>query len=216
MIRLRKEWRNWRSNTMSKIQELRNRLEQQKGQKIQIEASIIRISEEIKGKGRTLRQHEQAREVIRTVGLQTQQQLQYHISDITSLALEAVFPDPYELIAEFVQRRNKTECDLYFERDDNRIDPLSASGVGAVDVASFALRVASWSMQRPKSRPTLILDEPFRFLSANYQEQASVMIKEISQKLGIQFIIITHESILTSCADKVFETKIRKGVTQVI
>ena len=95
------------------------------------------------------------------------------------------------------------------------MDPLSASGVGAVDVASFALRVASWSMQRPKSRSTLILDEPFRFLSADYQEQASVMIKEISDKLGIQFIIITHETILTSCADKIFEVKIRKGITQV-
>ena len=200
---------------MSKIQELRNRLEQQKGQKIQIEASITRLNQEVKEQGRNLRQHEQAREVIRTVGLQTQQQLQYHISDITSLALEAVFPNPYELLAEFVQRRNKTECDLYFERDGNRMDPLSASGVGAVDVASFALRVASWSMQRPKSRSTLILDEPFRFLSADYQEQASVMIKEISDKLGIQFIIITHETILTSCADKIFEVKIRKGITQV-
>jgi len=77
------------------------------------------------------------------------------------------------------------------------------------------LRVASWSMQRPKSQATLILDEPLRFLSADHQEQASVMIKEISQKLGIQFIIITHEPILASYADKVFETKIRKGITQV-
>ena len=200
---------------MSKIQHLRNHLERQKGQRIQIESSINRIGKEIKESGRDLRRHEQAREVIREVGLKTQQQLQYHISDITSLALEAVFSDPYTLIAEFIQRRNKTECDLFFSRDGNKVDPLSASGGGAVDVASFALRVASWSMQRPKSRSTLILDEPLRFLSADHQEQASVMIKELSQKLGIQFIIITHEPILASYADKVFETKIRKGITQV-
>ena len=201
---------------MSKIQDIRNKLEQQKGKKIQIESSIAVIQESIKEEGRQLRRHEQAREVIREVGLKTQQQLQYHISDITSLALEAVFSDPYELIAEFVQRRNKTECDLFFKRDGEQFDPLTASGGGAVDVASFALRVASWSMQRPKSQATLILDEPLRFLSADHQEQASVMIKEISQKLGIQFIIITHEPILASYADKVFETKIRKGITQVI
>ena len=200
---------------MSKIQHLRNHLERQKGQRIQIESSINRIGKEIKESGRDLRRHEQAREVIREVGLKTQQQLQYHISDITSLALEAVFSDPYTLIAEFIQRRNKTECDLFFSRDGNKVDPLSASGGGAVDVASFALRVASWSMQRPKSRSTLILDEPLRFLSADHQEQASVMIKELSKKLGIQFIIITHEPILASYADKVFETKIRKGITQV-
>lgn len=198
-----------------KIQHLRNQLEQQKGRRAQIVKSITNINQTVKESKRSLRRHEQAREIIRTVGISTMRQLQYHISDITSLALEAVFDDPYELVVEFVQRRNKTECDLFFVRSGERMDPLSASGGGAVDVAAFALRIASWSMQRPKSRNVIILDEPLRFLSADHQEKASVMIKEISQKLGIQFIIITHEPILASCADKIFETKIRKGITQI-
>jgi len=200
---------------MNKIQSLRNSLEQQKGHRAQIEQSISNSKQEIQEKKRSLRRHEQAREVIREVGLKTQQQLQYHISDITSLALEAVFNDPYQLVVEFVQRRNKTECDLFFRRDGQRMDPLSASGGGAVDVASFALRIASWSMEHPKPRNVIILDEPLRFLSANHQEKASVMIKEISKKLGIQFIIVTHEPILASYADQVFETKIKKGVTEI-
>ena len=200
---------------MSSIQHLRNHLEQQKGKKAQIQKSISSLNLSTKKKKKDLRRHEQAREVIREVGLKTQSQLSFHISDITSLALDAVFNDPYTLIAEFVRRRNKTECDLYFERDGNKVDPLSASGGGAVDVAAFALRVASWSMQRPKSRSTLILDEPLRFLSADHQEKASVMIKELSKKLGIQFIIITHEPILASYADKIFEVKIRKGVSEI-
>ena len=198
-----------------KIQALRNKLEQQKGQVSQIEKSVKELNLKLRKNKRSLRHHEQAREVIREVGLKTQQQLQYHISDITSLALEAVFNNPYELIAEFVQRRNKTECDLFFQRDGSKVDPLTASGVGAVDVAAFALRVASWSMLRPHTRNTVILDEPLKFLSNEYQEKASVMIKEISKKLGIQFIIITHEPILAGYADKVFETKIRKGVTRI-
>lgn len=199
----------------SEIQILRNRLEQQKGQKFQIEKSLSILQEELRDKKRSLIRHEQAREVIREVGLKTQEQLQFHISDITSLALEAVFPNPYELKVEFVQRRNKTECDLYFVRDGNKIDPLTASGVGAVDVAAFALRIASWSMSKPHSRNTIILDEPFRFLSENYQEKASIMLKEISKKLEIQFIIVTHEEVLASYADKIFEVKIRKGVTKI-
>lgn len=201
---------------MNRIQTLRNRLEQQKGQRAQIEHSIQDLTDEVRDHRRSLRRHEQAREVIREVGLKTQQQLQYHISDITSLALEAVFDDPYELVAEFVQRRNKTECDLYFQRDGSKVDPLSASGGGAVDVAAFALRVASWSMQHPRSRNVLIMDEPLRFLSTDHQEKASTMIKEISKRLGIQFIIITHETILATYADKTFQTKIRKGITTVV
>ena len=195
--------------------DLRNNLEQQKGKKSSIEGRLRTMKLRRRDLKRDLRRHEQAREIIREVGLKTQQQLQYHISDITSLALEAVFPDPYRLVVDFVERRNKTECDLWFERDGERIDPISASGGGAVDVASFALRIASWSMQRPKTRPVMILDEPMRFLSVDHQERASEMIKEVSDKLGIQFIIITHEPTLAAAADKVFETRMRKGVTYI-
>ncbi len=200
----------------NEIQTYRNLLERQKGQKIQIEQSITTLNQELRDANRDLRRHEQAREIIREVGIKTQQQLSFHISDITSLALEAVFNEPYELKVEFVQRRNKTECDLYFERNGERIDPLTASGGGAVDVAAFALRIASWSMLRPHTRNVIILDEPLRFLSVDLQERASTMIKEISEKLGIQFIIVTHENTLASCADKVFEVSIKKGKSKVI
>jgi DNA repair exonuclease SbcCD ATPase subunit len=201
---------------MNRTQPLRNLLEQQKGQKIQIEKSITSLKEELRDQKRSLIRHEQAKEIIREVGLKTQEQLSFHISDIASLALDSIFDDPYELKLEFVQRRNKTECDLLFVRDGEQMDPLSASGGGAVDIAAFALRIASWSMTRPRTRNIIILDEPLRFLSTDMQEKASIMIKEISKRLGIQFIIVTHESVLASFADKVFEVSIRKGKTKVI
>jgi len=196
---------------MTNIQNLRNALEQMKGKRDQIQHDIDNAEQFIKEKKKDLRRHEQAREIIREVGLKTQQQLQFHISDITSLALEVVFDNPYKLITEFIQRRNKTECDLYFERDGNRIDPLSASGGGTVDVASFALRVASWSMQRPRSRNVLILDEPFRYLSSDLLPKASEMLNQISKKLKLQIIMVTHAEELIENADRVFEVKIKKG-----
>jgi len=203
---------NWKVND---LQQLRNRLEQEKGKQTQTKHWITELKQTVKDTGRELTRYEQAREVIREVGIETQKQLQFHISDITSLALEAVFDDPYELVAEFVQRRNKTECDLFFSRDETKVDPISASGGGAVDVASFALRIAAWSMQNPKRRNTIILDEPLRYLSEDMQGRASQMIKELSQRLGIQFIIVTHNATLTEYADKVFQVKLRKGISKI-
>jgi DNA repair exonuclease SbcCD ATPase subunit len=200
---------------MMNTQQYRNRLEQLKGKRQQVESNIKTLKKEIRTTQIDLRQHEQALIIVRQVGLKTQQQLQFHISDITSLAIESVFSDPYELKVEFVECRNKVECDLYFERKGQRVDPLTAAGVGSVDVAAFALRIASWSMQTPKLRNLIILDEPLRFLSMEYQELASQMIKEISQRLKIQFIIVTHNRTLTSYADKIFEVSIRKGISKV-
>lgn len=203
------------------IKDLRNTVEQQKGKKNQIETSIVRVKREMIENKRDLRRHEQARELIREAGIKTQQVLQYHISDITSLALDAVFDNPYELIAEFVQRRNKTECDLYFSRNGNRVDPIDASGGGTVDVAANALRIASWSMQNPKSNNTIILDEPYKHLRGEEEnKRVLTMIKEISNKLGLQIIMIgdvkVPKELMKESADKLFETTIKKGITNII
>lgn len=200
---------------MTQLQILRTQLEQKKGQKFQLERTLKTNKEDLLKLKTALVIHEQAREIIREVGMKTQQQLQFHISDITSLALNTVFDDPYQLKVEFVQRRNKTECDLIFVKGGMELDPIEASGVGAIDVASYALRIASWSMNHPKTRNVIIMDEPFRCLSKEFQERAPAMIKEISEKLNIQFIIITHEEVLADAADKIFQVKIVDRVSKV-
>ena len=197
------------------IKTLRSELDSRRGQEKQTARNLEQAQERLTKYQTGLQEHEQSREVIKETGLRTQQALAFHISDITSLALQAVFPEPYDLVVDFVQRRNKTECDLWFERDGERLSPMDASGGGAVDVAAFALRVASWSMQHPRSRNTIILDEPMRFLSTDLQPKASEMLKQLSEKLGLQFIIITHEEELTEQADKVFEIQQRKGVSEI-
>lgn len=186
------------------ISQLNKGYQQKKGEQNKLRQLIKAAKLNINSYKKELIEYEQAREIVREVGLKTQQNLQFHISDIASLALNAVFDDPYELKVDFVQRRNKTECDLLFVRDGNEIEPMEASGYGAVDIASFALRVASWSLKNQKSRPVIILDEPMRFLSQDRQTFASNMIKELSEKLHIQFIIVTHEEVLTEYADKIF------------
>ena len=189
---------------MPELTQIRRRLEQEKGSFSMLRKKLHVYNDEISELEKKKQDIELARVLIREVGFKTQEQLQYHISDITSLALSAVFEDPYELKVAFVQRRDKMECDLTFTRAGVELDPLNSSGYGAVDVASLALRVASWSMQRPRRRNTIILDEPLKYLSEDMQVFAGKMIKELSDKLGIQFIIVTHEPLLADFADRTF------------
>ncbi len=199
-----------------KLIRIRNRLEQEKGKRIELENDIRSLRIKIRKNKKLIEFMEEAREIIRIVGIETQKQLQYHISDIASLALESIFENPYKLILEFLKRRNKIECDILFERDGMRYDePLENSGGGTIDVATYALRIASWSMERPQTRNIIILDEPLKNVSTEYQELASEMLKEVADKLNIQFIIVTHNTVLTTYADRVFETTIRKGTTNI-
>lgn len=156
-----------------------------------------------------------ARVIVQTVAENTQKRIEYHISSLVSTALAAVFPNPYTFDLKFVQRRNKTEADLVFSKKGNETsDILNNGGGGVADIASFALRIALWSLR--KTAPMFILDEPDKFIhSPVYQEKASQMIKELSEKLEFQTIIVSDQSHIISAADKVIQTENINGESKV-
>lgn len=198
---------------MEMIQQLRNQLEQEKGRRKHLEEAIVKSKEQLTSLNRDKINTEQAQIIIQEVAKKTQEQVAFHISGIVSMALAAIFDDPYEFKIRFVTRRGRTEADLLLERDGVEIDPMGAVGGGVIDVVSFALRVALWSIAVPKLRAVLILDEPFKFLSRGYQPKASAMIQEISKKLGIQFIIVSHDPAIIASADKTFQVQIQDGIS---
>jgi len=188
------------------VKRWREKLERTKGQKAFVLSEMKRVKKELRTENEAVKNLEKAVEITKFVGLETQKQVQFHISAVVTSALHAVFEEsPYDFKVEFVERRNKTECDLYFTREGYDITPLDASGGGAVDVAALGLRIVSWVMSEPKTRNTIIFDEPLRYLSKDKQERASKMIKELADKLNLQFIIVTHENELTVYNDNVVE-----------
>ena len=145
----------------------------------------------------------------------TQSQLSEQISGIVTSALAAV-NFSYSFVIEFVQRRNTTECDLWFKRNGKLYKPLSSCGFGAADIASLALRVSYLKLDG-EARNVLVLDEPTRALSLDKHELASMMIKELSRmEGGLQFIIVTHSVLLSSYADKVFNVTKENDISHVI
>ena len=201
---------------MTGIDDFRQKIERKKGQQSQLykDLEIAQTTEETISIA--IAGTEQAHILIQIVASKTQNQLEYRLSEIVSLALAAVFEDPYKLKVNFVIQRGKTECVLLFERKGELFDPLFSSGGGAVDIAAMALRVAIWSLTQPKTRNVLILDEPFRFLSKGYQVKASLMLKELSEKLSLQIIMVSHSESLIDGADKVFRVTIKNGKSSIM
>lgn len=202
---------------MNEIDQLNDILQQQAGRRNQIKAELDAAIEALDRLTQEQADISRAMEIIQQVAKLTQQQLEIHVSELVSLALEAVFPNPYKMVLKFETRRNRSEADLLLQdSDENLLNPMDAVGGGVVDVAAFALRIALWSLKRPRSRAVMIMDEPFRFLSADLQGWASSMLKEISSKLGIQFIIVTHEQNLLEAADKIFHVSINNGESVIV
>lgn len=201
---------------MDELNQLSDELQRAAGRRDQLRSQITSTTSELERLTQEQEDIVRALEIIQTVAKLTQRQLEIHISELVSLALEAVFPNPYRLVLKFESRRNRSEADLLLQdADGNLLSPMDSVGGGVVDVAALALRIALWSLKRPRPRAVMIMDEPLRFLSADLQGRASLMLKEISEKLGIQFIIVTHEDNLLEAADKVFQVGIKGGVSHV-
>lgn len=143
----------------------------------------------------------------------TQNSLSSHISGIVTKALMTVFENPYEFKTNFVERRNTTEADLILYKEGNEYSILESSGYGVADICSFALRVAYIILSG--KRRLLVFDEPFRHLDEERQPYAAQLVNQLSEELGIQFIIATHSGTFYAECENIFVVTNKKGEAKI-
>lgn len=186
------------------LQELRTRMEQLKGE----QKSLIRQRDSsIKAIGQwgiEISATEEAKLIIQAVAKKTQDKLKAYIEEPVSLAMAAVFDDPYQLKLEMVERRGRTECDFKWVRQGQEYDDLLFSeGGGLVDVAAFGLQIAILGFMKHHARPLLILDEPLKWLKGgDLPERGALMISAVAKELGITILMVSHIPEQKAGADK--------------
>ena len=198
------------------IKQIRERLLLAQGKRQQIQASLAQETALSQQEAATAAHCQAAQLILQESARLTQEHLQYRIGTLVSLAMESVFDDPYQLELLFENARGKTQASIQFMRNGEYISPLDASGGGALDVACFGLQVSLWTLQNPRTRPVLFLDEPLKWLKGGgLPEKGAAMLKEISEKLGIQIIMVSHAPELINHADKVFQVTKKKNISTV-
>lgn len=202
---------------MFEINEMRKSLERKKGRHLELKRRIVKIKRDIRNVQRNLDASQEALIVIQIIARKTQNHLEYHLSDLASAGMAAVFADPYELEVEFNTKRNQVETDMWFTRDGRRFNPKKCGG-GARDIAALTLQFSIAAIQSSKTRPLMLLDEPLKWLKGrDLPRLGSQMIKEISEKLDppLQIIMVSHSPELIKSADKVFKVKMNGKYSEV-
>jgi hypothetical protein len=134
-----------------------------------------------------------AQQLVQQVAEQVQQKAHKRIASVVTRCLRAVFGvNAYAFRLVFRRSRGRTEAQLAFERKGARLAPTAAAGGGVVDVAAFALRLACLLLTRPPVRRVVILDEPFKFVSAEYRDGVRELLEALAKELDVQFVIVTH------------------------
>lgn len=161
--------------------------------KIRLEAARSAVASEKKAVAKITHELEVtqiASSTFQEIAQSIEQAVHDKVAKVVSECLSAIFDDPYEFRILFDKKRSKTEATLVFVRDGLELDSMTAAGGGVVDVAAFALRVACLVVKNDSK--VLILDEPFKFLSEDLHQHLPLLLKHLSDSLGIQFVVVTH------------------------
>ena len=195
------------------LQDIKNKVEQAKGAREQIKKSLLSIETTIKSNLLRQKAIEEIQTLIQVTAKETQEKLRYHIQDIVNTALDTCFPGKYDFVVDFQIKRGRTEAELYLLEEGDKVDPMDSTGGGVVDIASFALRLSAWSLS--KTDNVIVLDEPFKWLSADLRPLAGEILKTLSEKLKIQILMVTHDEVMIDVSDRIFEVSQRKGISKV-
>lgn len=148
---------------------------------------------------------EQAQALAQAVAEEVQVRAHSRIAFVVTRCLRAVYGEgAYEFRVIFEQKRGRTEARLVFvDSEGEELDPTYDTEGGALDVASFALRLVCLMMTRPAPRRFVALDEPFRFVDDSHIDSVRELLLALADELGFQFLVITHDRGL--CAGTVVE-----------
>lgn len=185
----------------SKIDALKTKADRLSGELSSVRKQIKEKREERDALIKSIELHEKARQVINEAAKNTQQFFKAQVETLVTTAIRTVFDRPFEFKLIFEEKRNKIEARPVIKEGENEYDPKDEMGGGIIDIISFALRVVLWSLQTNRTRNVFILDEPFKWTGA-LMVKAGMMLKELSDKLGIQVIMITHDDELMDISDK--------------
>lgn len=200
------------------LNNLKNKILDAKNELNYLEKQYAKLHNDLEEEKTNYEYIEEAQIFLQTVAKKTQSKLSFHISDFVSNALETIWgEEAYTFKLDFIEKRNKTEVEMFLV-DDNGIIGLKdlnslRTGGGILDIIAFALRISLWSLQKNKEK-LIILDQPFTNLDSEHLPLANLLLKEVNEKLGIQFLIINHNPLLNEGND-IYEVYKESGVSKI-
>jgi DNA repair exonuclease SbcCD ATPase subunit len=167
---------------------------------------VTEITMEVARKKSRIDTLEKCRQLVLQVGRDTQTELKSLTESTVTLALQSVYGLNYKFVVKFnYDKRDQLEVAFFVDKNGLELEPRKDTmGYGVVDICSFSLRMVMWMLSNPQTAPLIVLDEPFKNASAKFVSLISEMVKQVSEMLGVQFIISTHIDGMIERADTVY------------
>jgi DNA repair exonuclease SbcCD ATPase subunit len=198
------------------VSEIQSRIQYYTGVISQLNTQADGLRTKIESEEQEITDLEEARRVLFVVTQIAQLAAKDKVESLVTAAIRAVYDRDFKFKLLFKKYRGKSVAKAVVEEEGNEYNARDDLGGGMVDIISFALRLVMWSMRPDRTRSTIVLDEPLKFIGqGELMERAAAFVKTISSRLGIQFIILTHDHQLAEIADRAWAVTHRNGRSKV-
>lgn len=151
----------------------------------------------------------QASAVIQELSTKERLKMATSVEETITWAVRLLLKEEFSFKMDFVQRRNQWECDFkLIDPKGLEVDIKNGTGGGILDVISFSLYILFYKLFSANNRLPVILDEPLKHVSTEipeYAERTNTFLRGLSERLGVQMILVTHQEPLIAAADKAFK-----------
>lgn len=130
-------------------------------------------------------------------------ELEQKVEALVDYGVQSVFGPTYRFKVTSELRGKSVRTEFWLVENGLQLPLLDATGGGVGDVVSFLLRVVILCLARPTQRRVLVLDEPFKFVSTSHFQTLAALLRELSDSLGLQLIMVTHKPELLDAATTV-------------
>lgn len=139
------------------------------------------------------------------------------ITKVVNEALKAVFSstDTLKLVPTYFGQN--LDVSLYLVTENNfLVDLKSGTGGGIKDLVSTVLRLLLLVAFYPPLPRFVFLDEVGKNISSDFQERFGMFLNQLSKKLNLQVLLITHQQSVAQYADNIYQVTHKDGKSHVI
>ena len=185
---------------MEKINQLKSIVEKNTFLKDSLENKREKIQQDIKKINDDSKILLELKEFLLIVSANYRDQLCKLFTSLVTEALSSIFEKDIRFQIKLYSYRNEPAIDVSVIENNLEIDPQKSCGGGLNDIISFVIKIIFIHLK--KSSKIIILDEPLKFLSRDYIEQSSNFIRDISKRMNVQIILVSHKPDLEISCDK--------------
>lgn len=197
---------NTSNDIVRELQKRKQAFDQRVGEARIIKSHIDNFTAEVEVLGEEVELMAKVSAVLHELSVSVQGRFLSSIEALISEGLSAVFEVPIAFKIISTTRNRQVNLDFELVNEDGTVtDLMDARGGGLVSLCGVLLRVVMVRLMADRVRQILLLDEPLAMLSAEYVPAAGELIQKLSQELGIQVIMVTHQPEFMDSADTAYE-----------